>query len=97
MNTQSRDEFIANWDRQVGCPAQYEPEALGSVWSEMLLSDSIGAPWGGGVRRAPQVTTWGWTTAMVSKTQIPTLMISGAYDKQVNPDRVRELYADWGS
>ena len=24
MNTQSRDEFIANWDRQVGCPAQYE-------------------------------------------------------------------------
>jgi pimeloyl-ACP methyl ester carboxylesterase len=97
MNTQSREEFIANWDRQVGCPAQYEPGALDSVWSEMLLSDSIGATWGGGVRRAPQVTTWGWTTAVVSKTQIPTLMISGARDKQVNPDRVRELYADLGS
>ena len=25
MNTQSREEFSANWDRQVGCPAQYEP------------------------------------------------------------------------
>jgi pimeloyl-ACP methyl ester carboxylesterase len=97
MNTQSRVEFIANWDRQVGCPAQYEPGALDSIWSEMLLSDSIGATWGGGVRRAPQVTTWGWTTAVVSKTQIPTLMISGAHDKQVNPDRVRELYADFGS
>lgn len=97
MNTQSRDEFIANWDRQVGCPAQYEPAALESVWSEMLLSDSVGATWGAGVRRAPQVTTWGWTTALVSKTQIPTLMISGAHDKQVNPDRVRELYADLGS
>ena len=24
MNTQSRDEFIANWDRQVGCPDQYD-------------------------------------------------------------------------
>jgi hypothetical protein len=24
-------------------------------------------------------------------------MISGARDKQVNPDRVRELYEDWGS
>jgi len=97
MNTQSRDEFIANWDRQVGCPGQYEPAALDSVWSEMLLSDPVGSTWGTGVRRAPQVTTWGWTAAVVSKTQIPTLMISGAHDKQVNPDRVRELYADWGS
>jgi pimeloyl-ACP methyl ester carboxylesterase len=97
MNTQSRDEFIANWDRQVGCPAQYEPGTLDSVWSEMLASDPIGATWGGGVRRAPQVTSWGWTTAVVAKTQIPTLMVSGAHDKQVNPDRVRELYADLGS
>ncbi len=97
MNTQSRDEFSANWDRQVGCPGQYEPAALDSIWSEMLLSDPVGSTWGSGVRRAPQVTTWGWTTSVVSKTQIPTLMISGAHDKQVNPDRVRELYADLGS
>ena len=34
---------------------------------------------------------------MVAKTQVPTLMVSGAYDKQVAPDRVRELYADLGS
>lgn len=97
FNTQSREEFVANWDRQVGCPAQYEPGALNSVWSEMLLSDPIGSTWGSGVRRAPQVTSWGWTTAVVAKTQIPTLMISGAHDKQVNPDRVRELYSDLGS
>src|SRR6202050_5133586 len=97
MHTQSRDEFIANWDRQVGCPAQYEPAALDSVWAEMLLSDSVGATWGGGGRRAPPVTTWGWTTAVVSKIQIPTLLIAGAQDKQVNPDRVRELFADLGS
>jgi pimeloyl-ACP methyl ester carboxylesterase len=97
MNTQSRDEFIANWDRQAGCPAQYDAAAMSSVWSEMLLSDTVGATWGTGVRRAPLVTTWGWTTAVVSKTQIPTLMISGAHDKQVSPDRVRELYEDWGS
>ena len=97
FNTQSREEFIANWDRQVGCPAQYEPATLDSVWSEMLASDPVGATWGAGVRRAPQTTTWGWTTAVVAKTQIPTLMVSGAHDKQVNPDRVRELYADLGS
>ncbi len=98
MNTQSRAEFIAKrWDRQVGCPDQYEAGARDSVWSEMMLSDSVGATWGSGVRRAPQVTSWGWTKAVVSKTQIPTLMVSGAHDKQVNPDRVRELYEDLGS
>lgn len=97
FNTQSREEFIANWDRQVGCPAQYESGALESVWSEMLKSDPVGATWGTGVRRAPQTTSWGWTQAVVAKTQIPTLMVSGAHDKQVNPDRVRELYMDLGS
>jgi pimeloyl-ACP methyl ester carboxylesterase len=70
MNTQSRDEFIANWDRQVGCAAQYEAATRDSVWSEMLRSDTVGATWGSGVRRAPQVTTWGWTTAVVAKTQV---------------------------
>jgi len=97
FNTQSREEFVANWDRQVGCPEQYQAGTLDSVWSEMLASDAIGSKWPGGVRRAPQVTTWGWTTAAVAKTQIPTLMFAGVHDKQVNPDRVRELYSDLGS
>jgi pimeloyl-ACP methyl ester carboxylesterase len=94
MNTQSHDEFIANWDRQTGCPAQYEPAAAESVWSKMIESDPVGATWGPGVRRAPQTTTWGWNQAVVSKESVPTLMVSGVYDKQVNPERVRELYAD---
>jgi pimeloyl-ACP methyl ester carboxylesterase len=94
MNTQSRDEFYANWDRQVGCPAQYDPAVGESVWSEMLASDPVGSTWGSGVRRAPQTATWGWNAAMVGKTQAPTLMVSGQHDKQVQPDRVRELYAD---
>ena len=97
FNTQSREEFIANWDRQVGCPGQYDAGSLDSVWTEMIASDPIGATWGAGVRRAPQVTSWGWTTAAVAKTQIPTLVVAGALDKQVNPDRVRELYTDLGS
>ena len=97
MNTQSRDEFAANWDRQVGCTDQYEPATRDSVWQEMILSDPVGATWGSGVRRAPQVTSWGWTAAVAASIQFPTLLVSGAYDKQVNPDRVRELYADLGS
>lgn len=97
MTTQSHDEFVTNWDRQVGCPAQYDQAASDAVWKAMMESDPVGATWGTGVRRAPQVTNWGWTQAAVEKTTIPTLAISGAYDKQVNPDRVREFYADLGS
>jgi pimeloyl-ACP methyl ester carboxylesterase len=97
FNTQSRAEFDANWDRQVGCPAQYEPAASDSVWSAMLASDPVGATWGPGVRRAPQTTTWGWNAAVVTKTQTPTLMVSGIHDKQVLPERVRELYDDLGA
>ena len=48
FNTQSHDEFIANWDRQAPCPGQYDPAAAASVWSEMLKSD----PWArAGARR----------------------------------------------
>src|SRR5438270_5608257 len=35
MNTQSREEFVANWNGQVGCPDQYDSAAAESVWSEM--------------------------------------------------------------
>jgi pimeloyl-ACP methyl ester carboxylesterase len=97
MNTQSRDEFTANWDRQVGCPDQYDPAASDAVWSEMLQSDPVGATWGPGVRRAPATTVWGWNAAMVGKTLVPTLLVAGAHDKQVAPERVRELYADLGA
>ncbi|HEY4264333.1 MAG TPA: alpha/beta fold hydrolase [Micropepsaceae bacterium] len=97
MNTQSRAEFDANWDRQVGCPDQYDPAASQSVWTNMLASDPVGATWGTGVRRAPVTTSWGWTSDVVKKTTIPILMVSGAHDKQVPQQRVRDMYADLGS
>jgi pimeloyl-ACP methyl ester carboxylesterase len=97
LNTQSHQEFVANWDRQVGCPAQYDQEVSDAVWADMLASDPVGATWGTGVRRAPNTTSWGWNQAAVAKMQTPTLMISGVHDKQVPPDRVRQLYTDLGS
>ena len=97
MTSQSEAEFTANWDRQVGCPDQYDPQASAAVWSEMLASDPVGATWGTGVRRAPQVPSWGFDQAVVAKMQTPFLMVSGADDKQVPQERVRDLYADLGS
>ncbi|MEJ8836419.1 alpha/beta hydrolase [Ramlibacter sp. AN1133] len=96
MTVQSRADFIANWDRQVGCPAQYEAQAAAAIFDEMLESDPTGAKWGEGVRRAPSVPTWGFNQAAVARLQTPFLMVAGEHDKQVDPKRVRELYEDWG-
>jgi len=96
MTVQSRADFIANWNRQVGCPAQYDPGAAATIFDEMLASDPTGAGWAEGVRRAPAVPTWGFNQATVSRLKTPFLMVSGEYDRQVDPKRVRELYEDWG-
>ena len=97
FNTQSRSEFDANWDRQVGCDAQFEPAVRETVWKEMLASDPVGAKWGTGVRRAPSTTTWGFNQSMIGGLKAPTLMIAGAHDRQVPPDRVRTAYDDLGA
>jgi pimeloyl-ACP methyl ester carboxylesterase len=96
MNTQTRQDFDANWDRQVGCTDQYDRAASTAVWTEMLASDPVGATWGPGVRRAPEMAGT-WPPAMARKVTVPFLMVSGAHDKQVAPDRVRELYTDVAS
>jgi pimeloyl-ACP methyl ester carboxylesterase len=97
FNTQSRSEFDANWDRQLGCDAQFEPAVREAVWKELLASDPVGAKWGSGVRRAPSTTTWGFNAAMIGALKAPTLMIAGAHDKQVTPDRVKVAYDDLGA
>ena len=97
MTAQSQADFYANWNRQIGCPEQYDPDVSAAVWTGMLASDPVGATWGSGVRRAPQVPTWGFNQAVVAGMQTPFLMVAGAQDKQIVPERVRELYADLGS
>jgi pimeloyl-ACP methyl ester carboxylesterase len=97
FNTQSRSEFDANWDRQIGCDKQVDPKVREAVWAEMLASDPVGSRWGSGVRRAPSTASWGWNQAMIGGTKIPTLIIAGAHDKQVPPDRVRAAYDDLGA
>jgi pimeloyl-ACP methyl ester carboxylesterase len=97
FNTQSRREFDANWDRQIGCDNQFDPKVREVVWAEMIASDPTGAKWGMGVRRAPSTTTWGFNKAMIGAMKTPTLMIAAAHDKQVTPDRVRTAFDDHGA
>ncbi len=97
MTKQSRADFDALWNRQSPCPGQVEPRVRESVWTAMLESDPVGATWGTGVRRAPNVTTWGWSRDEAARQQTPTLLVAPATDGQVPPARVRELFEDLGS
>lgn len=97
MTKQSRDDLATLWNSQVGCPAQYDQATFNALWSTMLRSDPVGATWSDGVRRAPQVTSWGWNAQAVAATHIPTMMVTGEHDKQVLSPRVHDLYADLGS
>lgn len=97
MSKQSEADFVALWDRQLGCPGQFEPEVRASVWQAMLDSDPVGATWGTGVRRAPSVTTWGWSREEVARQRTPVLLFAPETDGQVSPERVAELYQDVGS
>jgi pimeloyl-ACP methyl ester carboxylesterase len=94
---QSWADFKGNWDRQAPCQGQYEPAVAASVWNAMLESDPVGATWGTGVRRAPRVTTWGWSQEEVGGQRTPMLLFAPETDGQVSPERVAELYADLGS
>lgn len=97
FNAQSHAEFMANWDRQLGCANQYDPAVADAVWEAMLESDPVGAAWGSGVRRAPNTTVWGFGKAAVERMRTPTLMVAAIHDKQVLPERVREYFADLGA
>ena len=97
FNAQSHADFTANWERQIGCPNQFEPEAAAAVWRAMLDSDPVGATWGQGVRRAPSTTVWGFGKAAVERMRTPTLMVAAIHDKQVLPERVHEYFADLGA
>jgi pimeloyl-ACP methyl ester carboxylesterase len=98
MTVQSRQAFVANWDRQVGCTGQYDAAAGKAIFDEMLESDPVGAKWAqGGVRRAPAVPTWGFEKTSVARIRAPYLMVAGIHDKQVEPKVVQEFYEDLGS
>jgi pimeloyl-ACP methyl ester carboxylesterase len=96
MGSQTETELAANWDRQLGCPDQFDPAVRRAVWRQMQDSDPQAATWGPGARRAPLVTVWGWNEGVVSKMATPVLLVAPVYDKQVPPAGVKTLFDDWG-
>jgi pimeloyl-ACP methyl ester carboxylesterase len=96
MTSQSRADFLNYWNTPQQCPNQRSAAAGEVIYSEMLKSDPVGATWGPGIRRAPNVAVWGWNAQVVGRSTAPLLAVTGAYDASVAPARVRELYDDYG-
>ena len=97
FNTQSLDDFTSNWDRQVGCPEQYE---RGGSRRRLERDAGVGPGWrhlGNGCAARASDHGLGLEHRRRHENEDPTLMVSGANDKQVPPERVRDLYADLGS
>jgi pimeloyl-ACP methyl ester carboxylesterase len=95
---QNYSEFVTGWDKQIGCSNQVDAPIRAIIWREMLASDELGKTWGSGIRRAPeQGKTWGFNQTTATQFTLPTLLISGEFDRQVLPQRVHELYEDLGS
>ena len=97
MSAQSRADFLGSWNAAFDCPAQRDPVAGRVIFDEMLRSDPVGATWGPGIRRAPTVANYGWNEAAVGRSSTPLLAIAAAHDASVAPERVRELYEDYGA
>src|SRR5688572_12656739 len=97
MGVQSLASFRQNWERQVGCPDQVDPQASEAVWKAMIASDPVAAKWGPGVRRAPNVNSYGFNKATVAGMRTPFAMATGPHDKQVAAERVYALYEDLGA
>jgi pimeloyl-ACP methyl ester carboxylesterase len=97
MGAQSRTDFFNTWNAPQNCSGQRETAVGETIFAEMLASDPVGATWGPGIRRAPNVTNWGWGPPVVGRSTTPLLAIAAANDASVDPERVRELFADYGA
>ena len=94
MSVMGHERFLQSWKEQVGCAGEFDADVAESVWAEMAASDPVASTWGTVLRRAPNVTVWGWNQEMAAKMQMPILLVSGQYDRSIPQDRVRDLYSD---
>lgn len=97
MSAQSRADFLGYWNGETACENQREPAVAEAIFSEMLASDPVGATWGPGIRRAPTVAVWGWNAETVGGSTTPLLAIAAADDAAIAPERIRDLYEDYGA
>jgi pimeloyl-ACP methyl ester carboxylesterase len=97
MNLRTRPMLEADWQSQVACEGQFEPEIRDVVWRRIMDFEPVGRTWGPleGVMRARTVTVWGWNATTAPALTVPMLIIVGQNDTLLSQGR--DLYQDLGS
>jgi len=97
MRYSTPEGIEAWWSSTIICKDQRDPKIVDFFNEIVLQSDPVGATWGTGVWRAPNVRRWGWTAERVGTIEALTLFIGGEYDDVAPVDRVQDLYQDFTS
>ena len=97
MNLRTRPMLEADWQSQVACEGQFEPEIRDVVWRRIMDFEPVGRTWGPleGVMRARTVAVWGWNATTAPTLKVPMLIIVGQNDTLLSQGR--DLYQDLGS
>jgi pimeloyl-ACP methyl ester carboxylesterase len=80
VNVTTGSGFKSKWQFMARRRGQVEPGMMDVVWRAMQDSDPVGAKWGPGVMRAPNITLYGWNKAVWKGIQSPVLFVHGEYD-----------------
>jgi pimeloyl-ACP methyl ester carboxylesterase len=86
-----QDRAVGEGERWLACVRdadQIEPHVPDLVWRESMLSDPVGATWGGGVLRSPARTYWGWNVRVAGRIRVPTLVVAGEEDRLISSNRI---------
>ncbi len=83
-------DFHSQWDSQVKCEKQFNPDIRHALNWTILAFDPLASTWGtAGARRSPVwngppgFVSWGWNTEKAAQLKAPTLVIRGDFDTQV--------------
>ena len=97
MNLRTRAMLEGDWQREVACEGQFEPEIRDIVWNRIMDFEPVGRTWGPleGVMRARTNTNWGWNRTTAPTLKLPMLIIVGRNDALLSQGR--DLYQDLGA
>lgn len=83
MALSTRQDFVDRWTAEISCTGQREDGLQDRVWGAIMENDRLGAAWGPeGLMRNRSFFPWGWTPAVASSIQVPTLIVFGELDTE---------------
>lgn len=97
MNLRTRPLLEAEWQSQVACEGQFEPEIRDVVWNRIMDFEPVGRTWGPleGVMRVRTNNNWGWNATTAPTLKVPMLIIVGQNDNLLGD--ARNLHQDLGA